>query len=287
MHTMLLQSYNESPRTWDQFCSQQYAQDFRVQHIVRPSAIPNLSKLGRDGEVRTQILTQETYLTWQADTFAARVAVSRSDMIDDQIGYISTQTVPNLGRAAARAVSDLVYKTILGNAGSFFGSGNGNYQSGGSSPLASASLTVAFTAMLGRKDSESNNIDTVPKTLVVPPELRETALGLLESEYIARITASDGQLPTGNPWKNSLNLAVEPRISNSKFTGHSATAWYLFCMPALAPFIVGYVGKAGGPIIEQFPVNLHEANLLHSWRAILDFGVAFGDPNAAYLSAGA
>jgi phage major head subunit gpT-like protein len=112
-----------------------------------------------------------------------------------------------------RSLSDLVYKVLLANAGNFFSAGNGNYDTGAGTALASASLATGIARMLAQRDEEHRDLDIRARTLLVPPELQQTAKELLLSDFIQR---ANNDLPTGNALKNSVSLEVEPRLSNDE-----------------------------------------------------------------------
>ena len=133
---------------------------------------------------------------------------------------------------------------------------------------------------------EGNDLDILPVTLMVPPELETVARQLLASEALARDGTADQQ-PTGNPHAGGLALQVEPRLSNPKFSGSSATAWYVFAGPADVPGVVGFLDGNQTPRTETFGFDAEPDTLAASYRVYHDFGFSLGDPVAAVKSAGA
>ena len=53
--------------------------------------------------------------------------------------------------------------------------------------------------MLAQRDDEHRDLDIRPRTLLVPPELQQTAKELLQCDFIQR---ASNDLPTGNALKN-------------------------------------------------------------------------------------
>jgi hypothetical protein len=183
-----------------------------------------------------------------------------------------------------RSLSDLVYKVLLANAGPFFVAGNGNYDVGAGTALASASLATGIARMMAQRDAEKRDLDIRPGTLLVPPELQQTAKELLLSDFIQR---ANNDVPTGNALKNALDLEVESRLSNSdRFTGTSAKAWYLFASPADAAIIVAFLQGKQSPTIEFFGFDADPNVLAATWRVYFDYGAALADHRAAYKAKG-
>ena len=124
--------------------------------------------------------------------------------------------------------------------------------------------------------------DAAPKR----PLIEQTARQLLNSTFMVR-DASEDQQPSGNPYDGLVSLVVEPRLSNSNYTGYSTTAWYLFCGPMDAPVVVGFLDGNQTPRTEFFGFDSEPTTLAATWRVYHDFGAALGDYRAAVKSAGA
>ena len=182
-----------------------------------------------------------------------------------------------------RSLSDLVYKVLLANGGSFFSAGNANYDEGAGTALDSASLGTGIASIMAQRDDQNRDLDIRPKTLLVPPELQQTAKELLQSDFIQR--AND--LPTGIALKNVVSLEVEPRLSNSdRFSGTSTKAWYLFAGAQDMPIVVAFLQGRQSPVVEFFGFDADPNVLAATWRVYFDYGCAFGDFRAAYKAKG-
>ncbi len=280
---ILLQAYTESPATWKAFANIKSANDFKDHTAIRPSAMDALEEVGKGGELKHTTITEGTY-TYSIDTFGRMISLDRRDIINDDLGVFNENGAA-FGRSAARSVSDLVYSTLMANAGSFFHTSNANLATGGGSVLDATSLATAIAAVIAQRDGDGNDLDIVPKTLVVPPELTQTARGLLESANIQLLATDEG--PTGNTLKGALSLVTEPRLSNTtRFTTASTTAWFVFASPNDAPLIVAFLNGSQSPVIEFFGFDAQVSTLAASWRVYFDYGAALGDYRAAYKSAG-
>ena len=279
---VLMDAYTESPATWRAFAAVKSANDFKEHTGIRPTQTGELEQVAPGGELKYGSLKESTY-KFQVDTFGKNIGIDRRDIVNDDLSMFD-DTARSLGRSAMRAVSDLVYKTLLANAGSFFSAGNGNYTSGADTALSLVALGAGVTKMMQQRDDEGRDLDIRPKCLLVPPELSQTAKELLQSDFIQRANSDE---PTGNALKNIVSLEVEPRLSNSeRFTGISAKAWYLFAGPQDAALVVAFLQGKQTPTVEFFGFDADPNKLAATWRVFHDFGCALGDHRAAFKAKG-
>lgn len=279
---LLLDAYAESPATWRSFCAIRSASNFHEHTAIRPSFTGSLQPVAPGGELKHGGAAEWT-ARFKVDTFGKLLSIDRRDLVNDDLS-IFDQTARAFGRAAMRALADLVYQVLLANAGGFFSEANGNYLVGADTALSVEGLSKAITAMLTQRDDEDNDLDLRPATLVVPPELQTAARAVLESEYI---TTSPGQ-PTGNSVKKAVALEVEPRLSNTAKFGSAATpkAWYLFASPGATPMIVAFLNGQQAPVVETFGLDQTVERLAMTWRVYFDYGAALVDPRAAVRAKG-
>jgi len=279
---VLMESYTESPATWRAFASIKSANDFKEHTGIRPTQTGELEQVAPGGELKYGSIKESTY-KFQIDTFGKNLGIDRRDIINDDLSMFD-DTARSLGRAAMRAVSDLVYKTLLAGTGSFFSAAHGNYDEGADTALSLAALGAGITKMMSQRDDEGRDLDIRPKVLLVPPELSQTAKELLQSDYIQRANSDE---PTGNALKNVVSLEVEPRLSNSdRFTGTSAKAWYLFAGPQDAALIVAFLQGKQTPTVEFFGFDSDPNKLAATWRVYFDYGTALAEHRAAYRAKG-
>ncbi len=279
---VLLDAYTESPASWRSFAAIKSAADFKEHTGIRPSQTGDLDMVAPGGELSYGSVKEATY-KYSVDTFGKVISLDRRDIINDDLGFFH-DTANSLGRAAMRSLSDLIYKVLLTNSGSFFGTGNGNYDQGVGTVLSYDSLAIGISRMMLQRDDENRDLDIQPRTLLVPPELQNGAKQLLQSDFLKRL---DDKQPTGNSMKNVVNLEVESRLSNpNRFTGTSAKAWYLFGSPIDMSIIVAFLQGKQNPTVEFFGLDSDVNRLAASWRVYFDYGCALGDFRAAYKSKG-
>lgn len=279
---VLFQAYTESPATWRAFAFVKSAGDFKDHTGVRPSDSGDLQQLAPGGEIKHGSIAEATF-KYSVDTFAKMLSIDRRDIINDDLSLFD-DTARSLGKSAMRSLSDLVYKVLLANAGAFFDAGNGNYDEGAQTAFASSALATGLARMMAQRDDENRDLDIRARTLLVPPELQQSAKELLQSDFIQR---ASNDLPTGNALKNSVSLEVESRLSNDeRFTGTSTNAWYLFAGPQDAAIVVAFLQGKQSPTVEFFGFDADPNTLAATWRVYFDYGAALADYRAAYKAKG-
>lgn len=278
-------AYAEAAGDWRSFCYIANAADFRDQKAIRPSALETAEKLGPGGEIKHSTIKEEDVYDWRVDTYSKMVAVTRTQIVNDDLGLFSDMPVM-LAQSAARAFLDLLWRTILaGETAGFFSTSNLNLAEAGSA-LGIASLEAAVSAMKSQRDSRGNDLSIRPAVLVVAPGLEFTARTLLNSSEIATTTGTD-ILPNGNPVRGIVaGLVVEPRLANTeKFAGAAATSWYLFGRPSDRGVTAGFLNGRMMPTVEIQEASFDRLGI--QMRAYHDFGVALSDHRAAYKATGA
>jgi hypothetical protein len=286
--------WREAKPTWRSWCAVRGASNFKEQTGLRPTFGGDLKEVPEGGGFDHGTLGESTF-PWKVATFGKTYKISRQAIVNDDLGAFS-ELIPGLAKAALRTTSDLVYRTLLGNAGNFFHASNGNLSTGGASALSVTSLAAAVKALRLQQDPDGNTLDLAPAVLGVPPELEVTARGLLQSAELARATDLDdmtGGMPTGNTMKNLATLEIESRLSSGvPATNHmeavvgSATAWYLFASASDMPMVVGFLDGRESPTVEMFGFNSDPEVLAMTFRVYLDVGAALADHRAAQKANG-
>ncbi len=110
------------------------------------------------GALKHGNLGNESYSN-RADTYGLMMAVDRRDIINDDLGAITT--VPRkLGRGSGLKINDVFWTVFLANSG-FFTVGNKNFLSGTDTVLSIDGLTKAEVAYYDLVDSDGKPIGTI------------------------------------------------------------------------------------------------------------------------------
>lgn len=280
----LVEAYQETTNDWRKFCHVASAPDFRERTGIRPAAVDGLLLLPKGGQIKDTSLGEEALYQWKVDTYTRMLDIDRQDIVNDDLGFLN-EVSPIMGAAAGRTLLDLIYQTIMGGqAAGFFASGKNNLGEAGSA-LDVTSLGTGVSSMRSQRDSKGNDLNIRPVALVVGPSLELTARALLNS--VELIGLADELMPSGNPVSGIVpNLIVEPRLENTdRFTGASATQWFLFGAPKDRPVTVGFLNGQQSPMVQTEEADFNKLGL--QMRCVFDFGVALTDHWAAYKATGA
>lgn len=217
----------------------------------------------------------EQSYTNQAKTYGRMFVLDRRDIINDDIGALTT--VPKrLGRGGALKLNK-VFWTIFLNNSAFFTTGRTNYLAGATPGTDDTRMNIeglgrAETLFFNQTDPDGNIMAAAPKILLVPSALNASAMALMSSTEI-RDTTSSTTFPINNPHAGKWNVVRSPYLSDSTITGYSAAAWYLLADPNDVPVIeVAFLNGADTPTVESADADFDMLGI--QMRGFWDFGVA-------------
>ncbi|GAB6188140.1 hypothetical protein JCM17478_36420 [Thermopirellula anaerolimosa] len=269
----LLDGFFSVERTWRNICAVRNVSDFKTVTSYRLIGTDQYEQVSPGGELKHGTLGNETY-TNKADTYGLVLSIDRRDIINDDLGAITT--VPRkLGRGSGLKINDVFWKTFLDNA-SFFSAGNRNYLEGADTALSIDGLTKAEVAFMDQVDSDGKPIGIMPAILLVPTALSAIGSQLYKSMEL-RDTTSNKSYPVANPHQGKFRVEVSRYLSNSQYAGSSSKAWYLLATPDDLPVIeVAFLNGQESPTIETADADFSVLGI--QMRGYHDFGVALQDP---------
>jgi len=269
----LLEGFFSIERTWRNICAVRNVSDFKTVTSYRLIGTDQYEQVTPGGELKHGTLGNETY-TNKADTYGLVLSIDRRDIINDDLGAITT--VPRkLGRGSGLKINDVFWKTFLDNA-TFFSSGNNNYLEGADTVLSIDGLTKAEVAFMDQVDSDGKPIGIMPAILLVPTALSAIGSQLYKSMEL-RDTTSNKSYPVANPHQGKFRVEVSRYLSNSQYPGSSSKAWYLLASPEDLPVIeVAFLNGQESPTIETAEADFSVLGI--QMRGYHDFGCALQDP---------
>jgi len=293
-YAAVLMGYQEADDTTD-WCSVEDVPNF-MEHDAIQLDKTSLDKHPRGGTAK-HAAPSDTREQYRAQRYSKQFVIDEMDILDDRLGAIVGTVPREMGAAAARLRSDLVYAEILANealadTGALFNSTAvttaGGHANLGTSALAAAALGAATTAMMQQKQS-GVRLNLRPRYLVVNPTLEWTARELVSSGEI--IVAGDTDTVRGarNVLRDlNLQVRVEGRLdasgvtdpdSGTAYTG-SATAWYLFSAPGKTIHVVYRAGTGRRPSLRRFVLDQGQWGI--GWDINMDVGVKALDYRGCY-----
>jgi len=294
---MMLKKFADAAETWRAWAGTKSVSDFRDHNLLRLNLNGRLEKVANGGEVAYMQRSEEATKV-AADTYAKNLSITRKDMINDDVGAFA-DAAEMLGRKAAQGVSDLVYTILMANVlndGSstalFSTSAHTDFDEKAivnlqtSKALTYANLGAAVALFRKFREFNGDPIDVNPAHLLVPPEL-ETVARELTSSDATNAWGGDSSTKQGNQnvYKQyALNPVAENRLSNARFTGYSATSWYLMPSASEADLVtVAFLNGVQNPTLNQY--GLTADRLGFTWQVLFDYGAAATDKYAVKSTA--
>ena len=289
----LRQGYEAYPRTFQPFCRQVTAQDFKPINRVMLADAPALQALNEKGEYHRANLTDNN-INYSLGTYGEIVALTRKVIINDDLQAF-TRVPALLGVAAAQLESNTVWAIITSNPAAvyagdktstaLFHANHGNLLTGAASSIDNTvqnavpltALGKARGAMRLQKGPQGTPLNLIPRFIAVPTALETYMLQLV---YPINIASADATKVVPE-WVRSLIPVVEPRLDAAT---NGTTGWYLIADPAQIDTVeYCYLEGQQGVYIETrqgFEVDGVEI------KARMDFGAAALDYRGMQKNAG-
>ncbi len=277
----LLEGFFSVERTWRNICAVRNVSDFKTVTSYRLIGKDQYELVAPGGELKHGTLGNEQY-TNKADTYGLVLSIDRRDMINDDLGAITT--VPRkLGRGSGLKINDVFWTTFLANS-AFFTVGNKNYLTGTDTALSIDGLTKAEVGFMDQTDSDGKPVGIMPAIALVPTALSAIGSQLYKSLEL-RDTTANAKFPIANPHQGKFRVEVSSYLGNAQYTGNSAKAWYLLAEPTDLPVIeVAFLNGQESPTIETAEADFNQLGV--QMRGYHDFGVALQDPRGGVKSKG-
>lgn len=275
----ILQGYMEEDAVWREIAQIKSSGDFKTTTSYRLLDDMSYEKLGPGGVIKHGTTGEESF-TRSVDTYAKMYAITRQDIINDDLSAFDAMR-SRLGMGSAMKLNDLFWATYLGNLGTIFTTGRTNYITGATTNLGTDGVGLG----LGQKAWRTRTTPTADGTkrlsgtasfVLVPPELEVIADGLYGARNMPAVKVSDG-----NTFANKYTPIVANQLSDSSITGYSTTAWYLLGDKSKgSPVVVSFLNGQETPTVESSDADFNTLGI--QFRGYHDFGCDLGD---GYLNA--
>ncbi len=245
-------------------------------------------KLGAAGEIKHGTLGEVVY-TNKADTYAKMLAITRQDIINDDLGALTV--VPRkLGRGAGLKLNDIFWTAFLrGETDGFFASshtnptGNSNLNAG-AADVTVGGLDATYTLFMNQIDPDGKPLGIMPAIMLVPTAQHAAALRLMNSELLIDGT-STGLGGNANVWRGRFRVETSPYMHNTAYTGYSTSAWYLMADPGTLPTIeIAALNGRVEPTIDTADADFNVLGV--QMRGYSDVGVALQEYRACVKADG-
>lgn len=276
----LMESFNYVESAWREIAAIRNVSDFKTVTSYRLTGGGGYTQLGPGGAIDHGTLAEDSF-TNKALTYAEMLAITRTDIINDDLGALSAAPA-KLGRDAALKLNSVFWTAFLNNS-AHFASGYSNLSTG--SALAIAGLTKVVTAFRKLRstavapDTVGKLIGLTPAIMLVPVDLEVTALGLYRDLTVNEAATAGSPAPNGNPHVGKYRPVASAYLSDSSISGYSTTSWYLLADPrSLATIEVAFLDGQQAPTVETADADFNTLGI--QMRGYHDFGVSLQDPKA-------
>lgn len=254
MTRRMVQEYRRQAQRdiWSKFVSEGPVSNFKTQTAIRWGGLASLGIVTEDNAYQPLASPSEEKSEYAARKRGGIFSITMEMIKNDDIRAL--QKVPvKLGQAANRTLAQFVYDLLVNYGGTTPAINGGTiydatalYTSGhankGTSALDFSTLLAGIVAMANQAEADSAEpLAIQPAFLVVPTELRATAIQLVSSEHLPNSPNND---------VNPVFKAVEPLVVPKGFLRASAKNWYLVASPADVETIeLGYLDDRRDPEI--------------------------------------
>jgi phage major head subunit gpT-like protein len=214
----LRQGYDAAPPTFRTIARQVNVPDFKQAKSVNISDLAALQKVNESGEFHV-IYLSDNGEPYAVGAYGNIVSITRQVIINDDLRSL-VRVPAELGRAAARMESDVFWKIITANAAmadsvAIFHATHANLN--GTNALALGALGTARAQMRLQTAPNGTILGIMPKAIVVPAALEQTALQLVNPMQLAATSATT-VIPQ---WITQMQVVTEARLD-----ADSTTNWY-------------------------------------------------------------
>jgi ATP-dependent Clp endopeptidase proteolytic subunit ClpP len=238
----LLQGWDESAETFEQWTKKGQLSDFKTAHRVGMGGFPSLRKV-REGAEYKYITTGDKGETIALATYGEIFSVTRQAIINDDLNQL-TDVPMKMGRAAKATIGDLVYATLTANGQLSDGKAlfHADHKNMATGAIDISNLDKGRQMMRTQKEGE-RALNIRPAYILVPVALETVANQTIKS---ASVKGADVNAGVINPIQNFAEVIAEARLDDA-----DPAAWYLAAAQGTDTIEVAYLNGVDAPYIDQ------------------------------------
>lgn len=262
-HKFALAGFGAVGEDWRKVSRAVPVTDFKAVKGVRLVMGGLLKPLAKGGELRHVDLSDEAR-SIQAATKGSIIGITREDLINDDLGVLST--IPErFGQMAGRTINRDVFAALTALPASAFGANT-------TGALSLDTLASAYALAMGIKDANGDPVGPLPDKILCSPSNLITARGIYQLE---RITIGSKSY-VDNTMRNLLEPLSSPYLSG--------TSYWLF--NSAFPLVdIAFLNGVQAPVIETANADFSQLGI--QMRCYFDYGASAGEVKAALYSTGA
>jgi hypothetical protein len=267
VNKFLLAGFDSVESAWRSVSSVRSVNDFKTLTSYRLNGGFKFDKVSNGGELKNAAASDDQR-TISADTYGIMTSVTRTDLINDDLGAL-TAVPQRIGRGGALKLNDVFWTEFQAGHTDWYTSARGNLVTSAGA-LSITNLKKLVTAFRKMKDPDGNPVAISPAVLLVPADLELDAAEIMGSALI------QSGATTGQPDRNVL--AGRYQVVGTTYLS-SADDYYLVANPSdLAAMEVAFLNGVQSPIVETAEADFNTLGVM--MRGYFDFGVS----KAEYLA---
>jgi len=271
----LLSGFEAVESVWEQISLVRPLNDLKAATGVRLDGGFVFDEVGNDGKLKSAD-AGDAARTLQAKTYGRMSSITRTDIINDDLGAL-TAVPRRLGRGAALKFNQVFWAAFEASNSTYFQGAT----AGAGNALAIGSVETAYGAYRSLTDPDGAPLGITPKILLVPVGLRITADKIQTGNTLLASSLGSTSSKVLEPQANVL--AGKFTIVDSAYLSSSST-WWLAADPADLPTMeVGFLNGQRQPTVEQAEADFDTLGI--QVRGYFDFGVSKAESRACYRMA--
>jgi phage major head subunit gpT-like protein len=271
----LLSGFEAVESVWEQISLVRPLNDLKAATGVRLDGGFVFDEVGNDGKLKSAD-AGDAARTLQAKTYGRMSSITRTDIINDDLGAL-TAVPRRLGRGAALKFNQVFWAAFEASNSTYFQGAT----AGAGNALAIGSVETAYGAYRSLTDPDGAPLGITPKILLVPVGLRITADKIQTGNTLLASSLGSTSSRVLEPQANVL--AGKFTIVDSAYLSSSST-WWLAADPADLPTMeVGFLNGQRQPTVEQAEADFDTLGI--QVRGYFDFGVSKAESRACYRMA--
>jgi phage major head subunit gpT-like protein len=168
-------------------------------------------------------------------SYEGTIELDRDEVEDDNLGLFTAVTIPQLAQAAKKHTDQLIKTMLQSNAYagptgfdglSLFHDSHPTYDAAATTydnnfpgtALSAANFNTVWSTMVSYTGEDGQPLGVMPNLLIIPPQLKKTALEILNATLVANAGGTAG---VENVLKGWADVLVIPELANAP------TRWYL------------------------------------------------------------
>ena len=266
VNKFLLAGFDSVESAWRQISAVRSVNDFKTLTSYRLNGGFKFEKVANGGELKNAAASDESR-TISADTYGIMTSVTRTDLINDDLGAL-TAVPQRIGRGGALKLNDVFWAAFVDDS-SFFTTARGNKKTSAGALSISTLKTIA-TMFRKLKDPDGNPVAVEPRILLVPVDQELAAAEIMGSTLIQ--SGATGGQPERNVMAGRYQVVASTYLTNTD-------DFYLLASPADLPVMeVAFLNGVQSPVVETAEADFNTLGV--QMRGYFDFGVA----KAEYLA---